>query len=325
MGFMLAAVLAAAVGCGSSAPVSVTQFGEEWQQAVCRYRVRCGWMPDVDTCMAATRSPLTAQLTADIASGKVRYSSDGVPALIAAIDAVSCLRSDPHAIGASRARAISDAVIQGTVAPGGVCTTSEQCTQGYCSTSGDESCTPGTCSPAGSTVPAGGQCGLYDICADGTYCGPDPTTTATIMTCLPLPTAGHDCENVDLTGCAAGAACVQGNGAGNEICAALPGPSQTCDPSSDAFCNDYRDNCDQVTNTCQPSPGVGEPCSATVFCGDDATCDPTSNTCQLRGRAGDPCTQPTPTSFYPQCLGDLECDTTTNTCTLEPDPTPVCP
>jgi hypothetical protein len=66
------------------------QISDDLHRAACQQEVQCGLMPDVNTCVAATRSPVSAQLMRDLASGKVVYEPADGKALANWIAGVPC-------------------------------------------------------------------------------------------------------------------------------------------------------------------------------------------------------------------------------------------
>jgi hypothetical protein len=326
---MAAAAWLAIVGCGGSGGIPADQIGAELHQAGCRWRVRCGLMPDVDTCLAATRSPLTPQMSADLASGRVSYDAAAGQRLVTMIDGRSCLESDlgPNGSAVLGELEATAAAFRGTVPPGGACFVDGECASGNCDAPGVEGCPQGKCvaPPTAPAVPSGGACTPNaSVCATGTVCGMvDPTTL--MGTCAAPATAGQHCDDSYYLdgGCAPGLECVGNNGVGTQFCQAHPASGASCDPSSFVECDEYSDTCDPATHTCQPQLPVGTACSTNgIICGNDSYCDSSSGTCRAKLELGAPCPAPGADAFS-TCLGDLQCDAGTHTCQFGPD-VPAC-
>jgi hypothetical protein len=320
---MVGAALLVVAGCGGSSSIPAEQIGAEWHQASCRWKVRCGVLPDVDTCLAATRAPLTPQMAADLAAGTVRYDAAAGQRLVSAIDGLSCLRSDfeLNGNGALRELEAVAAAFTGTVPTGGACFVDEECASRNCNAPGDEGCPQGTCvAPPTEIVPQGGACVPNSTtCAAGTLCSsPDPTTG--VGTCALPPTAGRPCDGTAfINGCAAGLDCVEDD-TGGYSCAAYPASGASCDPASFLLCDAYTETCDPATRTCRPDLSAGAACSpGGLLCDNRSYCDSTSGTCHPKLELGQPCSGPGTSDPWSTCLGDLTCDAATHTCQLGPE------
>jgi hypothetical protein len=318
----LVAALAIA-GCGGSAGISQEQIGAEWHQANCRWQVRCGQMPDLDTCMAATRSPLGAQTAADLAAGKVIYNPTAGQALVSALDGLACRRSEVDGYGTGFIRALTAevAAFRGAVPVSGDCSVDEQCASGSCDANQGGSCMQGKClAPPSVTAPPPSTCSAAaSTCVEGTICMLDAKTGT--GACV-VPTVGQPCADALLVSCGPGLAC-NDDAPNGPICQAYPPSGAACVPDSLSVpCDDTHDSCDPSTDTCQPTLAPGAACTLPgLYCGGGSWCDTTSGTCRPLGRLGDPCTADYTAGG---CIGDLRCNATTYTCALEPDVTP-CP
>jgi hypothetical protein len=327
---MVVAALLAVAGCGGSGGIPADQIGAEWHQAICRWRVRCGFMPDVDTCLAATLAPLTPQLSADVAAGKVSYDAAAGQRLVSTIDGLSCRKSD---FGLNGNGSVSEleataAAFRGTVPAGGACFVDGECASGNCDAPGVEGCPQGKCvaPPTAPVVPGGGACTPNgSVCAAGTLCRMVDSTTG-MGTCAPPATVGQHCDDgYFLEGdCAAGLECIGSDGAGTQLCQAHPAAGASCDPSSFVECDDYGDACDPATRTCQPQLPVGAACSNDgQICDNMSYCDSSSGTCRSKLKLGEPCPGPGASDAFASCLGDLLCDAATHTCQIDPASVPA--
>ena len=315
--------LLVALGCSSSPGIPQAQIEAEWHQAICAREVRCGRMPDVDTCLGATNSPVSPQLAADLASGKVGYDPQAGKALVDWVTDMPCgntARNSRATTKGLRQRFLE--AFRGHVPVGGACGVDEQCappTQCDRSTSGGAVC-GGTCVVPPAPQPTGASCGdtgaivlsTYPPCDDSSYCA----HTAAGNVCTALPTkAGEACG---FTTCAAGLTCVPRNG--NPECATLASPGAPCDTALVPACDDPTTYCDSTSKICLPRVPVGAPCS--VFdqsCVAYAACDATSDACVALGGAGGQCKE-----LGLECLGDLRCPDAASPCAL-PAPASVCP
>jgi len=287
-GFFVFGLLA--LGCGGADPgIPQTQIEGQWHRAICDREVRCGRMPDVQTCLGATASPVSAQLAADLASGRVAYDPQAGKALVADAAATPC----GIMAATSRSTAVADlarlrTTFQGRVPLGGVCGADEQC--------------------AGST--------FCDLSIGGTSCG-GSCNFSSAPTPASLPTTpGASCQGPGA--CGGDLACVPSNA--NPICTTLALPGGACDASLATPCDDPTTYCDSTTKTCLPRVPVGAPCS--VFdqsCVAFAACDATSDVCVALAGAGGQCKE-----LGIECLGDLRCADATSPCALPAQP-PTCP
>jgi hypothetical protein len=316
---LVAGAMALTASCdGNTIPMD--QIDGQLHAADCRWQVKCGFMPDVETCLASTNSRITPQAAADLAAGRIHYSPADGQVLVAAIDELSCLRSDRNRALLFQQLALTRAAFTGTVPVGGSCFADDECASGSCNQPGVSGCPTGTCVAVPPETATGSACSqAVDTCGPDSLCsGPDPSGAST---CVPLPTAGQTCDVFFADGCAPGLVCASGAAASGDICAVAPATGAACDPAGSVFCDDYRDTCDPATNTCRRALPDGAACSVGgALCRETSSCDLASGTCRRGGGPGDPCTT---TAVSPGCLGNLECDPNTLTCVLPP-PTPAC-
>jgi hypothetical protein len=316
-----------ALGCGRNGPgIPQAQIEVEWHQAICEREVRCGRMPDVDACLSATSSPVSAQLAADLASGKVAYDPQDGKALVDRVAAIPCgiTAATSHAT-VKGTETIVKAAFRGRVGPGGACGVDEQCAApAYCDflKGGGAECA-GKCTVPPAPKHLGVSCSsdfgaivytAYPLCDDSTYCVGNAPGTAV---CTPLPaTAGDPCEPP--VGCGGGLACVPSNA--NPTCTTLAAPGGACDPSLATPCDDPTTYCDSTSKICQSRLAVGAPCSPfDEPCVAFAACDAVAGICTALAPLGMPCKE-----LGIECLGDLRCADAKTPCALPAEPV-TCP
>ena len=304
------ALAAAPASCGGeetgrepAGPIPIESLQSEFEVADCEAKVRCTWMPDMDTCRAIdTADYELLQLIADTAKEKVEYD----PA--AARKWVEELRGQPCNSMRSTIQALSDAyaaVFRGTVALGDLCLVDQHCAEdALCDRADcqdDEACCAGECVTRPVPIAIGGDCTM-GTCEDSAYCDPTGGEEGTGMpTCVERPANGQPC--------AVDGSCQDGQLCGNGQCYKLSPEGGPCNPSLSIACLDYNDWCDPVESKCAVLPDVGEPCATGPGCRLSAYCD--GGVCQPRPLQGEACVD-----GGPQCLGDLRCQG--DTCVAPP-------
>ena len=313
-----ALLLLATIPACSDSSLSLSDLPAAATDALCTYAARCGQMPDVATCKAASLTEM-GRISADVGAGRVNYDGKAAAACLNAVRSGSCNHSDPF--NAGEPQVCKDA-FRGTVASGGACYDGAECVSGSCSgtaCSGSSTCCQGTCDVSASSaaaIPIGGSCsGTGAVCASGSFCH-----YGTTAICTAQAAAGQSCEtSYSSSSCVAGAYCVA-NSSNTGICGRLPAEGQNCYPtggSDPAACDSMLDYCDSVSLKCVPRIAVGGDCSAGAACVEYATCDATGR-CVAEARAGEVCDD----ANGPRCLGALKCSS--GTCALPPATT-VCP
>jgi len=317
-----ALLLLVAIPACSDSNTALSDLPAAAADAVCTYQARCGQMPDVATCKAATQTD-TAQLSADVASGKTKYDGKAAAACLDMFRSESCNLSVQG--GQPEPQACKDA-FKGTVVAGGVCYADTECASGDCSgtvCSGSSTCCPGVCraSASASTIPVGGDCsGSGATCVSDAFCSYGLTTTCQAKTAM-----GQACDvSLPAESCVGGAYCMA-DGPTTGTCGKLPTEGQTCQPTGIGYvlaCDSLLDYCDSVSLKCVPKIAIGGDCSTGATCVAYATCDSTGQ-CVSRPRAGESCDD----FNGPHCLGSLECTSGTagggSLCALPPATT-VC-
>jgi hypothetical protein len=164
-----------------------------------------------------------------------------------------------------------------------------------------------TCEPGGAQPLAlGDACDSNDRCPDGAFCT-NPATQTTMICAALLPRDAPCDAGADLE-CAVGLACVADRGVAT--CQPLPGLGEPCPHGR---CRDEGVTCS--AGTCVAAGLDGAPCSAAADCSRFYACDATGH-CAPGPRLGEACT------FY--CFDpDAYCDLKVGTCIARaPDGTP---
>ena len=320
----LALVCAAYAACSGSKggnDISLANYEADFRAALCHYLVLCDEMPDQATCIASTNIEESVSffptMQVDIAAGRVAFDAQ---AARACIDGFKSLRSCTQLEIAPLFERLQDtcaAVFSGTVPPGGVCFFDEECTgRDRCSrlACATPECCQGTCLATPPPYPEGGDCSLMPqewSCAAGTSCVTDPQTTARI--CAPFLAPGANCSLV-AGACPPPYICKMVPPGDQWVCTPPVERGEVCNDANDVFrCNDLRDNCNVMGNTCTASIPVGGACPS-GGCVGYAAC--VGSICVAQGGPGAGC------GTDDDCLGQLVCDATLR-CTLPP-PGPSC-
>ncbi len=270
-------------GCGDNSfdRVPFDDFSAEARFAICDWSVRCGHVPNRETCerLIDPKDYDDSRARDSIARGRSVYDSRAGARCIGSTREAFCLStpfSDPSCLG----------VFRGQNAEGSPCTSVRECagTADCVIESCPGQCCEGVCGAASMSVPnsAGSarsreSCTGHNDCVIGTYCETD-------RTCREFPTReGQRC----LIGCARGDLyCDVGSltckrfAALDELCAeSVDEPGLPCDPAFSV--------CDEV---CRPRPGLGEPCNQTDrLCIATTLCDEATRTCVPRRELGQQC------------------------------------
>jgi hypothetical protein len=296
---------------GGGVPIAIPDYGAQLIAANCAFYSRCGLFPTAVSCQASINVGTGfVTLQADVASGRVLYDAAQAGAC------ADSIRNAPCGIAAqAAANALPSpcaAVFTGTVAPGAVCFTSDEC-------SGASVCVLAAACPAGccagtcvAPVAAGGNCAGAP-CPTGTYCRATSTATTTTFRCTPQATSlGAVCDAAD--GCVPPLFCVP-DGSGTGTCArSLPATGGACDQN--AGCDDSHDYCD-ASGICVKLVDVGLPCTTTPFDNCTFYSDCVAGICKARGGAGAACVSDLTTGAS-DCLGSLLCPSPGMTCTAPP-------
>jgi hypothetical protein len=187
-----------ASACGGGGSIAITDLGTQRIDKGCDLAVRCGAFPDKATCIAASTGN-TAQLTADVNAGTVKYDGSAEADCLNAISNLGC--STTTLLSTPEPQSCKDAV-EGTIADGGACTSNEQCISQSCHLTG--SCM-GTCDPTQHVVAAGADCsqGSNNVCNDASWCQPGMSSGS--GTCAARTASGTSCMG---DSCVHGTTCV---------------------------------------------------------------------------------------------------------------------
>ena len=316
----LAASLAAP-SCGGDdppagpGPIPLDSFAAEYKDAACDRAVRCGLMPDKDTCLRLDRTDgELLQLLANAVFGDVTYSSEAARACVDALRGRSC----EELLSAARSlEATCDGVFDGAAPAGGPCLVGGDCAgnsvcdRTACEGTGD-ACCKGACAPTPARAPVGATCSQEMPCDDNGWCeeaegqggggGVGPTGT-----CQPRNDNGESCSDSDA--CRDGLRCDLSVSEGK--CYILAKDGGQCNPTLERACLSFDSWCDPASSKCGKLPGSGQPCTPESRCRAYAYCD--NGTCRARPMEGESCLPD-----GPRCLGDLYCNGDTAVCTAEP-------
>lgn len=294
--------LAAAACSSPSSSVGVNDLPDALAGAECALAVRCGTMPDMQTCLAAAfpgRAVGLHRLQADVAAHRVRYDSGAAGECVDTIAGLSCdvsLHGSP----------LEDAcrpTFTGSIVPGQPCGVDDECASHECDT-GDcaqsRACCSGTCQAVPAPIAPGGDCGApHAKCAGDAYCRRNDAGD----TCAPRVPIGHACD--DLDACSGSAICDLSPDGGAGACAALPDEGQACRADAFLACARSDDYCDSDSRRCTRRKGDDAPCRDHGECLGWLHCY--GGHCGALPHAGERCDPD-----ERPCLGDLRC--TDGTC-----------
>jgi hypothetical protein len=281
-------------------PIAIETFRDELEKAHCEFAVRCGSMPDQETCRAVEgEDQALLQLLADVVFNKVSFDGAAARTCVDAIRAQGC-----ETLGSvyKKVEVACAGVFKGSVVEGGACLVDEECADGAnCDVTmcmGDGVCCMGVCAKRPDLVAIGGDCAMAP-CVENAYCEIMDDGMGNITgTCKERVSNGEPCNSADA--CEEGLRCDVG-GSGN--CYVLSKEGQPCNPNlQNGACLRVDNWCSTTDKTCSKLPVPGEPCTDKMNCMGHAYCD--GVTCQVKALEGQDCK--TDGSGAP-CLGDLEC------------------
>lgn len=309
------ALLVTVSGCeeGDDPGVEAIDYAQQERDAVCDYRVRCGFSTDRDSCLGSVeRSRATVQAIGGIESERVAYDPQAALAYIELLGEAGCeaTLANTRELEAAKAE-----VLVGSIAAGDSCFADPECggENAICDRTGcggGQICCEGTCADL-QTLSLGAACPLFPVdvdrltafCEDTAYCAPPPDDGSgepqPMGTCQPRADNGEPCDRNE--GCLDSQRCAM------DQCFVLSTAGEACNPTlSSGSCVEANQVCDMASSTCVDAPGDGQPC---VFdeCMPYATC--IEQVCVRRPTLGEPC------EGAPQCQGNLECRD--NVCELE--------
>ena len=305
-GILLAATIAAALtGCeeDDEPGIEATEFAQAERDALCDYRVRCGFATDRDACVAAfERDRSTLQAIGGLDLERAEYDPQAALAYVELLETVSC---EATLANQREVEAAAAEVLEGLIPAGDSCFADAECAgTAICDQTGcgGQTCCEGSC-VAIETLGLGAACPLFPVdtdrvtafCEDTAYCAPPPTEDGgeppTMGTCQPRSDNGGTCDRNE--GCLDGQRCNSG------ACFQLSSAGEPCNPTlTSGSCIDFDQVCDMGSGTCVDAPGDGQPC---VFgrCMQYAAC--VEEMCVRRPGLGESC------EGTPPCQGDLEC------------------
>lgn len=300
LGVLFVSPLLGVAACGDDETVAdpgvaLDQFVQSYRDASCALLVRCGAMPDVETCLATTQADQDiVQAAVAASSGNLSYDANAAKSCIDAVRTSSCEAGTlfPEALAEA-----CDPVFGERKAEGEACYAASECegVGSFCDESCGAGCCEGTCRPASAGAALGEACSEEQPCVATAICAYDEELDET--RCVARSGAGEDCVQ---GGCSAGLSCDPGT----QKCFQLAKSGQNCNPDlSTRVCAHFGEFCELEARRCTARPGVGEPCGATgtddQVCAAYAYCN--AGTCALRPVAGESCAEQ-------ECLGNLRCE-----------------
>ena len=254
------------VACGDNRLPGIDDFVDAYAEAFCAHVVRCGELPDAETCARVVRfTPLHPDLIAAVRAGKVRWHDEIAHACIELVASRSC------DLTSEEGRRPCGDIITGTLGDGAACAYGGQCVSQECwLTACESACCMGTC--VGTVPPQRGAIGdvcRFAPCAEG-WCDRD--------VCVPFRIEGEACGSD--AECAYGLACPWRE----RVCRPLPGPGERCLNQ----CRDLGQACSYFQQ-CEPVRRPGSLCYTDAECGLYLTCGPGSQCMDRRAAIGEPC------------------------------------
>jgi hypothetical protein len=290
----------------------------------CNFYGRCGLFSK-SSCKTTFNTILASGMSAYSleeaqSAGRLKYDPVAAQSCIDALSTATCDLAGLTLLTSTFCRNI----IQGQVAPGGLCKADPECAGGHCMQARNDSGCPGTCV---AFVPRGTACNTTNA-----MCGPDDYCNTGTNVCTALGAVGAACMSTlncqPGLGCRAvtagsmpscqqpaseGAACT---GSGSYQCAAgLHCESNTCKRKTGpgTACTSSTSCLDELTcvrsgasGTCQPVADINQSC-ATAGCASDAVCDAATQTCQERGAVGSDCGPGMSCGLFTYCNSSMKC------------------
>lgn len=309
------ALLVPACDEGEAPVVESSDLREQELEARCEYLVRCGYMPDDDTCRASEGYDQgLVQALGGTSFDRTGYDPEVAARWLDALRNLSCEATVENAQAYADARA---PVFAGRIEVGGSCFADDECTgDAVCDRSacpGDQLCCTGECVEQ-SELGVGERCPLEQpgmrltaTCVRTAYCQLPPDDGSGVPptegTCQVRSDNGLPCDQLD--GCLDGQRCDLG---GSGECYKLSASGEMCNAALQwGSCVAANEVCSG--SACALAPGPGQPC-VQGQCAGWAMCqnDGMSETCVGLLRAGEACDGSIP------CLGDLQCQN--GTCQL---------
>jgi hypothetical protein len=251
---MLAVVGGGSCGGGGSSASSTSSVSglEQLHEASCSYRVRCGIVVDMATCLGALDA-YDGQVGAAAKAGRLTINAQALADCRATYESAACTTSGEL----SAANGPCWRALVGTVPKNGSCQLDVECASGACAVS-----------PCGSAC-CNGTCGSADLSAWGTS------------------TQGMQC--FDSRECVPGLVCSAGS-FGTHQCAQPSARGGGCDYSWP--CDSFGDVCDDASKTCVAGTAIGGQCKSSFECVTGSSCQTGSTCSPQLGNGASSCAAP---------------------------------
>jgi len=292
---VLVSLTVALGGCSNDAEnsddgdVSLEHFLAERSDALCRWSVKCGVLPNAESCVDVGLFDWSL-LEADMAAGVIRYDAALARPCLEHVNS-DAYQSCSYAEDEGWEPACGH-VLAGTLEDGETCSSSGQCLPGaWCDTSlcgPDAACCTGTCA---TPAAVGSACASGWLCEDHAYCDSGGI-------CRPEVADGSECTGPWM--CGSSSMCNSGESE-QGVCVPLALVGEACDPAAQG-CADWDTWCNPATERCERASDIGGPCSGYDGCLLYAYCD--GSTCWPLGSVGDACAG-APCLLYLECQDNL--------------------
>lgn len=243
-------------------------YPDAYLDAYCRLQVRCGALPDVESCRAMySPGVFDPDLVAAVTAGVIAWQPEVAQACVDWVDSLGC---DPTTEEYRRPACFGR--FTGTLRDGEACAFGTECISGECWTENldcTEACCRGTCT--GDAPPQIGGIGdpcRYSPCSEG-YCE--------ASTCVPLRSAGASCTS--------DRECDLGLSCDGVVCRRLPGAGEPCSTR----CRELGQSCNYLTLRCEPARLLGQECYGFSDCSPHYRCDENQRCSFERAGLGEPC------------------------------------
>lgn len=299
---VLLLVAGVTMGCSADS-IPMEDFATRFADAYCSWEVRCGGIPDRETCaegnlrglMEASFKPAYAAIEA----GRVVYDGDAARECIEGTEALGCEWDVSN-------RADCEAAFQGQIPEGEACSFDGECRTKNCVLPAgcEDSCCMGLCGRGSAVVDK--ACGDGISCVEGAYC--DKTSS----TCRPRKGEGSLCDSD--SSCQPHMYC-DDDAPDPAVCRLLPYEGESCPDYDCALRNNDCIRQEDDTYVCVPVFDIGHACTSASQCPGYADC--VDHVCVELGHTGDSC-------GFGDCVFPLSC--IDGTCQARPIvPAPMCP
>lgn len=288
---------------GSSTPVPLEQFPQQYSAALCESIAPCCKDAALPNTPATCKSNATQRFTTLATQGNsasIRYDAAAAGQCLSQIKSAFASCQSPTEVTA----AACDRIFVGTLATGATCSPNlNECANGYCKQATDASLgSGGTCTPYetnGNVVGEGQSCDdIRTYCAENFFCGYESSAADTGV-CIKLAPLGADCSQL---GCQKGAFC-----SATAVCTAQydSGPCGGTDSydacSSNSYCSDDGGVVSSSAGQCLKKKPEGYACQRAEECQKgvcNGTCGPATaaSTANCAGEF----TLPRDNAYYPQ-------------------------